>query len=49
MKINSKQVFPYRTKKEFYENVDKTPHQKPTNAYDLNRVGGFCQRPIRDR
>jgi hypothetical protein len=44
MKINGKESFPYSTKKEFYENVDKTPYEAPTNAYNLNKLGRFCDR-----
>lgn len=44
MKINGKRAFPYRSKMEFLRNVDKTPHQAPTNAYNLNKLGRFCRK-----
>ena len=39
MRVNGKGISPYTTKKEFYENVDKTPYQAPTNSYNLNKLG----------
>jgi len=44
MKINGKEVSPYKTKKEFYEQVDKTPYQEPRNSYNLDKLGRFCDR-----
>jgi len=39
MEVNGKEISPYKTKKEFYTNVDKTPYQSPTNSYNLNKLG----------
>lgn len=43
MKINGKRVSPYKSKKEFYANVDKTPYEAPTNSYNLNKLGRLME------
>lgn len=45
MEINGKQMIGYNSKSEFFENVDKNKiYYPPTNAYNLNKLGRFCER-----
>ena len=43
MKINGKEMCGYKNKTEFLkETKNHIEHKGVTNAFDLNRVGGFC-------